>query len=245
MENLYLILAISIAGPVIGSLIGIIRRPSTQFMYNMLSFAAGVMLAISFLQLIPTSISLSSTWLSIFGIIIGALVMFIFDKLVPHIHPEMNAQEQGSHLRKTALYLLLGISLHNFPEGMAIAIGEVTGFKTMLAVAIAIAVHDIPEGICTSAPYYLLTKKRLKSFLLSAATVIPTILGFFFAHALFKSISHTIVGIILAATAGIMIYISADELIPTACNKNDKVWSHSTIFALIIGVIFVVILNSL
>ncbi len=239
-----LIIIISILGPLIGSLLGVLKRPSDLFMYNMLAFAAGVMLAISFLELIPESIVISSIWLCLIGIIVGSVVMYSLDKIIPHIHPGLCRQEQNRNLERTSIYLLLGIFLHNFPEGMAMGIGVVTELKLGLAVALAIAIHNIPEGICTSSPYYYVTKRRLKSFLVSCSTAIPIIIGFLFTHFLFQGISMGIVGIIIAATAGIMIYISADELIPVSCSKSGSRWSHSTIFSLIIGVLFVILLGS-
>jgi ZIP family zinc transporter len=245
MEGIYLILIISIIGPVLGSAIGVLKKPSHTFMYNMLAFAAGVMLSISFLELIPESLKIISVPLSILGILLGAVVMYIFDKLIPHIHPELCENEQGTRIKKTSIYLILGIALHNFPEGMAIAIGEITNFKATFAMALAIAIHNIPEGICTSAPYYYICRKKLKAFLISSATAIPIILGFFFAKFLFNIISPLFSGIILAATAGIMIYISADELIPSSCNKTNKAWNHGAIFSLILGIVFVMILNAL
>jgi len=243
MEQINIILLITIAGPIIGSLIGVLKKPSDFFMYNMLAFAAGVMLAISFLELIPESIILSSVMLASFGIIIGTIAMYAVDKIIPHIHPALCRQEQGCNLKKTSVFLMAGIFLHNFPEGLAISIGAVSGFTVSLTIALAIAVHNIPEGICTSSPYYYCTKKRLKSFLLSSSTVIPLILGYFAGHIIFQSILPEIVGVIVAATAGLMIYISADELIPASCNRNSGLNSHSTIFSLIAGILFVVILG--
>ncbi|MBC8494926.1 ZIP family metal transporter [archaeon] len=245
MYNIWIIVLISVMGPIIGSLIGVLKKPSENFMYNMLAFAGGVMLAISFLELIPQAIQLSSVTVAVIGIIIGSLVIFALDKLIPHIHPELYQQEQGKNLKKTAVFLMIGIFLHNFPEGMAIAIGTAAGFKVMLTIAFAIAIHNIPEGICTSAPYYYATKKRLKAFLLSSSTAIPLLLGFLAAHFIFQNIPHMIIGLIVAATAGVMIYISGDELIPAACNKCNTGWSHSTIFSFIIGIIFVVILGGI
>jgi len=245
MDTIYLILIISVLGPVIGSFIGIIKKPSNKFMFNMLAFAAGVMLAISFIDLIPESIKLSSIWVASLGILLGAGVMFTLDKLIPHIHPELCKQEQGRNLERTSIYLMLGILLHNFPEGMAIGIGAVSGIKISLTIALAIAIHNIPEGVATSAPYYYITKKRLKSFLVSSSTAIPIVVGFLFANFLFQNIPSNIVGLIIAATAGLMIYISGDELIPTSCNKASGEWSHATIFSLILGVIFVLLLGAI
>jgi zinc transporter, ZIP family len=241
-NNLLIIVIISVLGPIIGSLIGVIKKPSPRFMYNMLAFAGGVMLAISFLELIPKSIEISSVWITVCGVLLGSFIMFVVDRLIPHIHPELCEQEQGGKLRKTATYLLIGIFLHNFPEGMAIALGAVSGAKVSVVIALAIAVHNIPEGICTSAPYFHVTKKRLKSFLVSSSTSIPVIIGFIFANQLYKYISNNFIGLIAGATAGLMIYITSDEIIPCSCCKNTD---HKTIFSLIAGIVFVILLGLL
>lgn len=244
MTNIYVILLISVLGPVLGSLIGVLKKPSETFMHRMLAFAAGVMLSISFLELIPEGIRMSSLYIASLGVLTGSLFMLLLDRSIPHIHPELCSQEQGCDLKRTSVYLMVGIFLHNLPEGMAIAIGSVTDTSTGLAIALAIGVHNIPEGICTSAPYYFCTKKKLRSFLLSSATAIPILVGFIIADILFRNIPLAVVGFLIAATAGIMIYISGDELIPNACNKKQPLWDHMAIFSLIFGVIFVILLGS-
>ncbi len=245
MDPIFIILIISVLGPIIGSFIGVIKRPSQKFMYSMLAFAAGVMIAISLIELIPESIHLSSAWLASLGFILGALVMLGLDRMIPHVHPELCSQEQGCRLKRTSVYLIVGIFLHNFPEGMAIATGSISDIKTALIIAFAIAIHNIPEGICTSSPYYYCTKKKLRSFLVSSSTAIPVAVGFLFAHYLFLNIPLNVVGMIIAATAGLMVYISADELIPTSCNKTNAFWSHATILSLIVGVVFVILLGGI
>lgn len=242
MEPLFIIVAMSVLGPVIGSFIGVIRKPTDSFMYNMLAFAAGVMLAISFLELIPESIAISSITICIAGIIIGSLIMYVLDRTIPHIHPELCSQEHGKSLKKTSLYLILGIFLHNFPEGMSIAIGAVSDAKTAIIIALAIAIHNIPEGICTSAPYYSCSKKRLKSFLLSSSTAIPILLGFLLSYFVLQGMSQNFFGLMIGATAGLMIYIATDELIPQSCNNGS---GHGPIFSLILGILFLILLGSI
>lgn len=247
-QEILIILTLSVLGPIIGSLIGVMKRPSEKFMFNMLAFAGGVMLSISFLQLIPESIRIVSVqnsqtygiMICIIGICIGALIMFLLDKLIPHIHPEMCVPEHGFKLKRTATFLILGIFLHNIPEGMAIALGEFSTEINVYAIALAIAIHNIPEGICTSAPYYHTSKKRLKSFLLSSSTAIPILIGFIIAFILYRQISDTVIGLITGATAGLMIYITADEIIPTSCSKEID---HKTIFSLMVGIVFVLVLE--
>ena len=228
MDPVVIIVVISVLGPIIGSAIGVVRKPSFGYLCNMLCFAAGVMLGISFLELIPESIHMGSTVVCITGIILGSLVMYGLDRLIPHLHPQLCVQEQGRNLKRTSVYLILGIFLHNLPEGMAIAIGSVAGVKVSLSIALAIAVHNIPEGICTSAPYYHTTGARMKSFLASSSTAVPILVGYIAARFLFENISPQIIGFVIGATAGLMIYITADELIPTSCAGTN----HRTIFSL-------------
>lgn len=238
METLLAIVALAIIGPVVGSAIGILRKPSEKMMFVVLSFAAGVMLSISFLELLPESIAMSSPLIGSAGLAIGFIIMYALDRMIPHIHPEMCSQEGNNKLKKTATFLLIGIFLHNFPEGLAMGIGSVTTMSLSMLIAIAICIHDIPEGICTSAPYYYATKKRLKTFLLSSSTAIPTIVGFAFSYYFLAFLPSYLVGMIIAATAGLMIYISADELIPTSCKGG-----HATIFSFMSGVVMVMLLG--
>lgn len=238
-DPLTFIVFITVLGPIIGSTIGIVRRPSFGFICNMLCFAAGVMLSISFLELIPESIRMASVWICVGGIIAGALAMYALDRLIPHIHPRLCAQEQGCNLERTSVYLILGIFLHNFPEGMAIAVGGMREVEISLVIALAIAIHNIPEGICTSAPYYHATGARLKAFLLSSSTALPIIAGYLTARYLFREIHPDIIAAIIGATAGLMIYITTDELIPNSCAGEN----HQTIFSLLTGVVFVLLLR--
>jgi ZIP family zinc transporter len=230
-----------VLGPVIGSSIGVIGRPSIGYIRIMMSFAAGVMLSISFLELIPESIALSSVLVGVCGVGFGAVVMYGLDRLIPHIHPQLCAQENGRNLERTSVYLILGIFLHNFPEGMAVAIGSVTEIKVSFAIALAIAIHNIPEAVCTSAPFFHTTGARWKSFFVSSSTAVPIVVGYVMARYLFQQISPAVIGFIIGATAGLMIYITADELIPNGCAGPG----HQTIFALMGGIIFVIILGAI
>jgi ZIP family zinc transporter len=215
--------------------------PTFGYICNMLCFAAGVMLAISFLDLIPESLAITSPWISVLGVVLGALAMYVLDKIIPHIHPRLCSQEQGCKLERTSIYLILGMFLHNFPEGMAIAIGSVTEMKLSITIALAIAIHNIPEGICTSAPYFHSTGRRLQAFLLSSATAVPILIGYITARYVFQQVPVQVVGLLISATAGLMIYITADELIPQSCAGTN----HRTIFSLMLGVVFVILLGAL
>ncbi len=239
LDPIYIIVIIAFTGPILGSAIGIMRRPTFGFVCSLLCFAAGVMLAISFLELIPESILLAGAPLAVTGLVFGALVMYGLDRAIPHIHPSLCSQEQGCNVHRSAIYLILGMFLHNFPEGMAIAGGAVSDARTAIAIALAIAIHNIPEGICTSASFFHATGRRLHAFLLSSSTALPVLIGYITAAHLFRNIPPTIVGAIIASTAGLMIYITVDELIPNSCAGND----HRTIATLIGGVVFVILIG--
>jgi len=239
MDPVTLIVVIAFAGPIVGSMIGVMGRPSFVYVCCMLCFAAGVMLAISFMELIPESIHLSSIPGSVMGLLSGSLVMYGLDRLLPHLHPSLCNQEQGCNLERSSVYLLIGIFLHNFPEGMAIASGAVANIKASIIIALAIAIHNIPEGICTSASYFHASGNRTRAFLLSCLTAVPIVVGFFIARYVFKNISAQVVGVLIAATAGLMIYITVDELIPNSCAGDN----HQTIFSFIMGVVLVILLQ--
>jgi ZIP family zinc transporter len=242
MDPLIIILILTVAGPIIGAALGVIKKPSEEIFKNMLSFAAGVMLAISFLQLIPESLGLSSMLACCLAIAAGALLMYFVDKIIPHLHH--TSYGHNYRIEKIAFFILVGMLIHNIPEGMAIAMGGALDVSFSIAIALAIAIHHIPESICTAAPYYYATKKRMRSFLLSASTAVPTLAGFVVSYYLLPGIPLGVVGLFMAFTAGLMIYISADELIPLSCGNHKKRFSHSTIFSLIFGVLFVIIVNS-
>ena len=241
MEPLFLIVIISVIGPILGSLLGISKIAKKKYVFHLLAFAAGIMISISLLELIPEAVEHSSIVLAALGVLVGSLVMYLLDKSIPHFHPEPNVFDKAygakEKLKRSAKYLIAGIFIHNFPEGMAIA--SIQDPSVSITIAIAIAIHNIPEGICTSAPYYAATGKKLKSFLLSSSTALPVIFGFLFARFIFSNISEVAIGFIAAATAGLMIYISVDELIPSSCSK---VCNHRTIFSFMAGVIFTVLL---
>jgi len=240
-DPFFWIVVIAVLGPVIGSVIGVLKRPSFDYICNMLCFAAGVMLTISFVELIPESLAISTPLTAVLGVAMGSLAMYGLDRVIPHIHPRLCAQEQGCNLERTSVYLILGMFLHNFPEGMAIAIGSVTDIRVSFTIAIAIAIHNIPEGICTSAPYYHSTGKRIQAFLLSASTAAPILAGYITARYVFQQLSPVAIALLSSATAGLMIYITADELIPNACVGSN----HQTIFSLILGIAFVILLSGI
>jgi len=216
--DVLLIIAIMLLGPLIGGLLGVIKRPSEGLMLGMLAFAAGIMLSVSFFDLIPEGVRISSAPLCALGFGIGLAIMLLFERLIPHMHPP--PFQKKSRLERASFYLLAGIFIHKFPEGMAIGIGSLSSFGLSLTIALALAVHYIPETACISSSYYYLTRSRLKPFLLSMSIVLPAIAGFAFADFLFPLASSEILGMLTGATAGLMVYISGHELMPVSFRKS-------------------------
>jgi len=246
MNPILLLLIISLIGPTLGAILGILHYPSKKFMFNMLAFAAGVMLAVSFLSLLPQSILFSSGFIAAIGVIIGAGLMYFIDKFIPHIHPERQSEEisctDTTQIRQSSNYITIALFIHNIPEGMVIALGTITSNSLGLVIAIAMTIQKIPEGICVAAPMYYCTKNKLKSFLVACSTLLPLLAGFFIAYFLYQSAPQLVIGLIIGITAGFMIYISTDELIPSS---SKKVSNEKTILSLIAGILFVILLNAI
>ena len=239
METLFVIILLLIAGPVIGSAIGIIKRPSERTMFHLLAFAAGIMISIAFLQLVPQALSFSSVWTVILGIIIGTVLMFLLDRFLPHIHPE-TCVSKDSEMKKLNLFLFAGMFLHSFPEGMAIATGVVSNLQVGFAIAFAITIHKIPESIAVASAQYYCTKSKLNGFLKSVSTLLPLLAGFAISFIIYSIIPREAIGFIIGITAGLMIYISGDELIP---ESSEKLTYHKTIFSFVAGICLVLLSN--
>lgn len=234
------ILGISLLGPLLGSLCGIAFRPSERLLYAMLSFAGGTMLGISFLEMLPESLLLCGVVGTIAGMAVGVLLMLLAGDWLERVEQQ---GRQHSKLETASLMMLAAIFLHNFPEGIAMAAGtQMSQSGKAMLIAIAIATHDIPEGICTSAPYYYATGKRLRAFLQSASTALPVLAGFFLGKGIFRDLNDFAMGCIIGAVAGMMIYISCKELIPTAQSGHGAKLSMA---ALMVGVVFVLLLGQL
>lgn len=232
-----IIILVAVLGPFIGSAAGVLLPAKEKLLEQLLAFAAGTMLTISFVELVPESIAQSSVAGCAAGLAVGVLAMLLLHRLLPEI-PVGRAGTRAQK-KQTALLMLLAIMLHNLPEGIAMAAGGES--RTMLLIAAAIATHDIPEGICTAAPYYYATGKRGRAFLLSVSTAVPTLLGFALGKALLRDIPPFAMGTVTGSVAGLMIAISCEKLIPGE-QGSDRVRSMPALAA---GIIFVLLLRGM
>ena len=167
-------------------------------------------------------------WIVLLSFFAGILLIALIDKLVPEYenpHEVRKIEEvheyckntKSDKLMRTGVMTALAISIHNFPEGLATFVSGVDSRATGIVIAFAVAIHHIPEGIALSFPVYCATGSRKKAFLLSLVSGLAEPLGAVLAWlVLAPFINDTVYGIIFAAVAGIMVYISFDELLPTA-----------------------------
>ncbi len=213
----------------------------------MLGFSAGVMLYISFVEIMQESktilieemgekLAMPVTVAAFFG---GIILIGIIDKLVPEyenpheMHCDISENCKSNSLYKVGMTSAAVIFIHNFPEGMVTFMAALVDIKLGIFLAIAILIHNIPEGMAVAVPIYYATgdkKKAIKmSFLSGLSEPIGAIMGYLI---LAPILSQTVLAITFAAIAGIMVYISLDELLPAAEKYGEH---HMAIFGVISG----------
>jgi ZIP family zinc transporter len=226
----------------LGGLVSIlVNKPKPRFMAVALGFSAGVMIFISFVEFLQAgidTIGFNPALISFFG---GMIVMYIIDELIPHEymaeHHRTDEEVHRSQMVKTGLFVALGIGIHNFPEGMATFTGALEDPSLGIAIAIAVALHNIPEGIAVSAPIYAATGSRSKALLFSFLSGMAEPIGAGLAAiVLYPILNDVVLGYMLAIVAGIMVFISLDELIPAARSFGEE---HLSILGLIGGMILI------
>ena len=202
-----------------------------------LSFASGVMICISIFDLLPESIKLLKLNCNYFFSILlfllffnlGSLIILLINKKVP----------ENNNLYRVGIVSMIGIIIHNIPEGILTFVTSSVDMKLGLEIFLAITMHNIPEGIAISIPIYYSTKSKLKALTLSIISALSEVLGAFITYLfLYDYINDILIAIILSLVCGIMSYISIFELIPEALSyKNKKLF----IIFFIIGIIFMII----
>lgn len=243
----------------VGSAIAFLARTTnTRFLSFALGFSAGVMLYVSFVEIFfkaKESLTgamgeVAGTWATVGAFFGGVALIALIDKFVPgyenphelHSIEEMDQQletlpKNESHdfrkLHRTGVFAALAIAIHNFPEGLATFTAALTDPALGVAIAVAIAIHNIPEGIAVSVPIYFATGSRKKAFTLSFLSGISEPLGALVGYLLLMPFfTPTLFGVLFAGVAGIMVFISLDELLPAAEEYGEHHWS---IWGVILG----------
>jgi len=231
------------------------KRTNTTFLSYSLGFSAGVMIYISFTEILGEANIIigrhysegTSAWLTFLFFIAGVFLTALIDKMVPtRENPhEMRSLEQmdngrscsGRRLLRVGLFTAIAIAIHNFPEGIATFMAGVSDITVGISIAIAIAIHNIPEGIAVSVPVYYATGSRKKAFWWAALSGLSEPVGALFGYFILSLFNSQIVlGYVFALVAGIMIYISFDELLPAAHMYGKH---HTTIYGLVSGIIVI------
>ncbi|MCG9480083.1 MAG: zinc transporter ZupT [Actinomycetia bacterium] len=222
---------------VIGSLLGLIpKKIGNRFFSFSLGFTAGVMIGISFLELMPSAVEKVGFLRSNLFFFAGFGLMFLIDYLIPHEYIGQKdgiAENTDQKLLRTGLFVALGIGIHNFPEGMATFYSALVDIRLGIAIAVAIAIHNIPEGLAVSTPIFKATGSKKKAFFWSMLSGIAEPAGALVTAAfLLPFLNPQILGMVLAAIAGVMVFISIDELIPVSRSYG---FDHMPVLGFIAG----------
>lgn len=226
----------------VGSILALfVRKPGSRFMALSLGFSAGVMILLSFMELLAGGIQAVGFGLAYAGFFGGTVVMFALDVVVPHHYmAERSVGGQGQNaLFRTGLLVALGIGVHNLPEGMATLAGTLQDVSLGMAIALAIALHNIPEGLAVSMPIYAATGSRRMAFLFSfLAGVAEPVGAALAALVLLPFLNNQVLGLLLSAVAGIMVFIALDELVPTSRSFGE---AHLAIIGVLMGMAVMVL----
>jgi ZIP family zinc transporter len=237
----------------IGSIIAFFTRTTnTRFLSVSLGFSAGVMIYVSLIEIFfkakdSLTQSLGETegyWVTVAAFFGGILFIGIIDYLIPareNPHEVRSVEDmtkaknraKDPKLLKMGLFTALAIAIHNFPEGLATFTAALNDPTLGVAIAVAIAVHNIPEGIAVSVPIYYATENKKKAFLHSFLSGLAEPVGALIGYLiLMPFMTPTVFGILFAGVAGIMVFISLDELLPSAREYGEH---HLSIYGLIAG----------
>lgn len=235
----------------IGSIMSLFSKKfNPRFLAGSLGFSAGVMIYVSMIEIFVKAkvalvavhgIKLGNVY-TVIAFFAGIALIALIDKLIPSFenpHEIKNIDEKNLNpvnskkLLRMGMFSAIAIAIHNFPEGLATFMSALSDPTLGVSIAVAIAIHNIPEGIAVSVPIYYATKNRKKAFWLSflsgLAEPVGAILGFFILR---NYMNDSTFGLVFAGVAGIMVYISLDELLPTAEEYGEH---HIAIGGLIAG----------
>lgn len=230
------------------------KRTDTRLLTFALGCSAGVMVYISFMELMPAALNMlagngSAKWITVGAFFGGMLLTALIDRLIPEdenpheIHEAVDpaavhktGQFAGNaNVRRSAFFFAAAIAIHNFPEGMATVAAAFDTPDVAISVAFAVAIHNIPEGMTVAIPLLYGTGQRGKAFRLATLTGLAEPLGALVCMLiLLPIISPAVLATVFAVVAGIMVYISFDELLPMA-----ERWGHHhlSIYGVVTGML--------
>lgn len=251
----------------IGSLIAFaVKEKSTRMLTFSMGFAAGVMLYVSFMEILPEAVHAlgdhfgceeEGAWTAIAAFFGGVLVVGLIDKLIPtkdnphelqdtHLTSISEVVEGDSETRlsqmkpkrkkdlmRVGILTAIALAIHNFPEGVATFVATLESPQLGMTIAAAIAIHNIPEGIAVSMPIFHATGDRRKAFFYSFLSGVVEPLGAFLGYLiLMPYLNELIMGLLLAGVAGIMVFISIDQLLPASQEYGEH---HVSMYGFVLG----------
>jgi len=227
------------------------KRTNTRFLALSLGFSAGVMIYVSFVEIfmkaketmVDAYGQTPGTWYTVIAFFSGVLFIALIDKFIPSAENphELHSIEEMDHLpnvknkklMRMGMFTALAIGIHNFPEGLATFTAALQDPNLGIAIAVAIAIHNIPEGIAVSVPVYYATGSRRKAFRLSFLSGLSEPIGAIIGYLILMPFMTPLTfGVIFAGVAGIMVFISLDELLPSAREYGEH---HLSIYGLFAG----------
>jgi len=276
--NIVLLSLVASMGTALGGFIAILRKPGRRLYGLLMGITAGVMICLSFLQLVNKAWELGGFPVATIGFGLGASFMFLIDGLAPHIRfgeqeirsaapaeaqsppysspgrrpgqrfgrrrwgrEHQHGQIVDQRLLRTGLLLAVGITIHNLPEGISVGAGYMYNPQFGVFVAIAILLHNIPEGIATALPLSRSGINRWSAFRVAFLSGLAEPVGALLAFLFLQSFSN-LVPYSLAFAGGVMVFITLDELVPTAREHGHQ---HYTAAGIILGSLFVFILSGI
>ncbi len=222
-----------------------------------MSFSAGVMIYVSFGELLPVSVkeglpSLGgqNAKLLVMGLFaLGAVMAALIDYFIPeHLNSEDKAlyeadKKHAAEMEKTGVFMGLAVMLHNLPEGLAVFSTLNADTTLGLSIALAIALHNIPEGLIVALPIYAASGKKFKAFMWATFAGLSEPLGALLGFWLLAGIAHEwVFAVSNSLVAGIMVYISFDELLPMAKEYGQE---HYGILGVFSGILFIAVITAL
>ncbi|MGQ9746673.1 MAG: ZIP family metal transporter [Candidatus Caldatribacteriaceae bacterium] len=218
-----------------------LSRISHRFRDELLGFAAGVMLAASAFSLLLPAIEIGGVWPAFFGLALGALLLDSLDRFIPHEHFEKGLEGPRSKLHKIWLFVI-AITLHNFPEGMAVGVSFGSGnVSTGMVVATAIGLQNIPEGMAVAISLLGVGYTRSRAFFIALLTGLVEPLGGLLGVGL-VSLMHAFLPWGMSLAAGAMLFVIGDEIIPETHYKD---FARSATYALMVGFMVMMLLDNL
>jgi len=234
------------------------KSTNTKFLSVSLGFSAGVMIYVSMVEIFQKSKEAlimefdekTGTTYAVIAFFSGIAIIALIDKIIPSAEnpheirkvedvKDPTKTENDRKLYRMGIFTALAIAIHNFPEGLATFAAGLTDPTIAIPIAVAIAIHNIPEGIAVSVPISYATGSRKKAFFLSflsgLAEPVGAVVGYFLLRNIFND---TVFGILFGIVAGIMVFISLDELLPTAREYGEH---HLAIYGLIAGMVVMAI----